>query len=191
MRIVEYQKDTTQPIYQLIKGVGMVAGVFSLIVCALMIANNLSLKKTDPIHSPGLQLLVEKLKTNPNDQALREEIRELDQIARRAFFTSQHFNRTAIYLLVGGLVVMIIAFKSLEAFKTVPPYPDSTQPKDDIVENAKWARKAVTAVGLVLVGFALMIALPWESTMEIPDEVVNNAAKAALEKPKKNKGSGC
>ena len=170
MRVVEYQKSTTALPYQIIKGVGVVAGVFSLVVCILLIANNLSLKKTDPIHSPALQRLVEELKTNPKDQALREEIRELDQIARRAFFTSQRFNRLGIYLMVGGLVVMIVAFKSLEAFKAVPPYPDSTDPKDDIVENAKWARKSVTAVGLVLAGFALMIALPWESTLDMPDD---------------------
>ena len=167
MRIVEYQKQTTALPYQLIKSIGWVAGIFSLVVCALIIANNLSLKKTDPIHSPALQVLVEQLKGEPKNETLREEIRELDQIARRAFFTSQHFNRLGIYLLVGGLVVMVIALKSLEAFKTVPPYPDSSDPKDDIVENAAWARKAVTAVGLVLVGFALMIALPWQSTLDM------------------------
>ena len=170
MRVVEYQKSTATLPYQVIKGVGLVAGVFSLVVCILLIANNLSLKKTDPIHSPALQTLMEELKTNPKDQALREEIRELDQIARRAFFTSQRFNRLGIYMLVGGLVVMVIAFKSLEAFKVTPPYPDSTDSKDDIVENARWARKSVAAVGLVLAGFALMIALPWESTLDISDD---------------------
>ena len=184
MRVVEYKKDTTSPTCQILKGAGIVSAIFSIIVCALMIANGLSLKKTDPIHSPALQKLVEELKTNPNDQALREEIRELDSIARRAFFTSQHFNKMGIWLLVGGLVVMIIAFKSLEAYKTIPPFPDSSDPKDDIVENAKWARKAVTTVGLLLVGFALMIALPWESTLEIPDEVVNQAVAAAAAKGK-------
>ena len=178
MRVVDYQKDTNELPYQLIKGVGMVAGIFSLIVCILLIANNLSLKKTDPIHSPALQRLVEELKTNPQDEGLREEIRELDMIARKAFFTSQRFNRLGIYLLVGGLVVMVIAFKSMEAYKTVPPYPDSSDPKDDIVENARWARKAVTAVGLVLVGFALMIALPWQSTLDLPSDVVDAGTAA-------------
>ncbi|MCB1229837.1 MAG: PQQ-like beta-propeller repeat protein [Verrucomicrobiae bacterium] len=171
MRVVEYQKDTATLPYQLLKNVGKVAGVFSLIVCVLLIANNLSIKKTDPIHSPALQQLIDQLKTNPNDEVLREQVRELDMIARRAFFTSQHFNRLGIYLLVGGLVVMVVAFKSLEAFKTAPPFPDSSDPKDDIVENARWARKAVTAVGLVLVGFALMIALPWQSSLDIPPEI--------------------
>ena len=55
MRIIDYKKSTASLSYRVIKGAGMVAGVFSLIVCGLLIANNLSLKKTDPIHSPALQ----------------------------------------------------------------------------------------------------------------------------------------
>ncbi len=170
MRIIDYKKSTASLSYRVIKGAGMVAGVFSLIVCGLLIANNLSLKKTDPIHSPALQKLVEQLKTDPKNEELREEIRELDQIARRAFFTSQHFNRLGIYLLIGGLLIMVAAFKALESYKLVPPYPDSSDPKDDIVENAKWARKSVAAAGLVLAGFALMIALPWESPLDAKEE---------------------
>lgn len=169
MRVVEYEKSTQSLPYQLIKGAAMVSGIFALVVCSLLIANNLSLKKTDPIHSPALQRLIEELKTNPKDQALRDEIRELDQITRRAFFTSQHFNRMAIYMLVGGLLVMVIAFKSLEAYTALPPFPDSRDPKDDLVEKAAWARKSITSVGLVLVGFALMIALPWESTLDLSE----------------------
>lgn len=165
MRIVEHQKDTTSLPFQLLTGMAWVSGIFSLLVCGLMIANNLSLKKTDPIHSPALAVLIEQLKTDEDNEALREEIRELDHIARRAFFTSQHFNRTAIYLLVGGLVVLVIALKSIESFKGAPPFPDSSDPKDDIVERANWARKAVMAIGLVLTGFALMIALPWKSNI--------------------------
>ncbi len=179
MRVVEYEKETKSLAYQVTRGAGMVSGVFALVVCILLIANNLSIKKTDPIHSPALQNLIEELKAKPNDEALREEIRELDHLARRAFFTSQYFNRLAIYLLVGGLVVMVIAFKSLEAFKTKPPFPDSSAPKDDLVENARWARKSVTAVGLVLVGFALMIALPWESNLDIPEVELAGGADSA------------
>ncbi len=169
MRVVEYKKSTATLSYRVIKGAGLVAGVFSLIVCGLLIANNLSLKKTDPIHSPALLKLVEQLKTDPKNEELREEIRELDHIARRAFFTSQHFNRLGIGLLIGGLIIMVVAFKALENYKLEPPYPDSSDPKDDIVEDAKWARKSVAAAGLVLAGFALMIALPWESPLDKED----------------------
>ncbi len=163
MRIVEYEKDTTSVPYQVLKGVGIVAATFSLIVCVLMVANYLSLKRTDPIHAPALLKLTEELKANPQNAALKEQIRELDYLARRAFFSSQHFNQVAIYLLIGGVVVTVVSFKSLAAYHQRLPYPSSKDPKDDLIGNAQWARKSVTTVGLVLVGFALVIALPWKS----------------------------
>ena len=166
MRVVEYTKKTESVSYRTLQAVGIVAGIFSLVVCLLMIANNLSLKQADPIHSPALLKLLEELKASPQDEAIREEIRELDYLTRRAFFTSQHFNRTAIYLLVGGLVVMVLAFKTLESYKGSVPYPDSKTPKEDLIGNAKWARKSVTAAGLVLFGFALILALPWKSALD-------------------------
>jgi outer membrane protein assembly factor BamB len=106
------------------------------------------------------------MKANPGNQAIKEEIRELDFIARRAFFTSQHFNRLAIYYLLGGLVVTVVAFKALGTYREPVPYPDSKDSKDNLIDDANWARKSVTAAGLVLVGFSLILALPWESPLD-------------------------
>lgn len=168
MKVVELERDTRSVPYQVIRATGYIAGVFSLIVCILMIANNVSLKRLDPVHSPALTNLVAQLKASPRDQAVIEEIRELDYLTRKAFFTSQHFNRTAIFMLVGGLAVTVISFKTLRAYRPAPPYPDSRDPKDDPVADSLWARKSVTSVGLVLVGFALVLALPWRSPLDEP-----------------------
>ena len=166
MRVVEYQKDTSSLTYRVLNGTGLVACVFVAIVVGLMIANTVNLKWTDPIHSPALLKLLEDLKTEPNNAELRREIQELDLLARQAFFTSQEFNQNAIWMIVGGLVVMIAAFKSIEAYRWRFPYPDGRAPKDDIIENARWARKSVTYAGLVMLGFALILALPWKSPLD-------------------------
>lgn len=186
MRIVEHTKNTQSVAYQTLKAIGIIAGIFSLVVSLLMVANNLSLKHADPIHSPTLLKLLEDLKASPKDEAIREEIRELDYLARRAFFTSQNFNRSAIYILVGSLIVMLMAFKSLESFRGSIPYPDSSTPKDDLISNAKWARKSVTAAGLVLLGFALILALPWRSALDDveSDQGVLTDADSAVEATK-------
>jgi outer membrane protein assembly factor BamB len=165
MRIVEYQKETTSIRYRVIKTLGIIAGIFSLVVCLLMIANHLSLKRNDPIHSPALLQLMDELKANPQNEPLKEQIRELDYLARRAFFSSQHFNYLGIFLLLGGLVVMVVSFKTMEAYRARFPYPNSRDPKDDLIADAKWARQTVTVVGLVLAGFALVLAIPWKSPL--------------------------
>jgi hypothetical protein len=72
VRIVERTKNKKSVQYQLSRMLGIAAGVFSLVVCLLMIANNLSIKSTDPIHLPSLDKLVAELKQRPDDIALRE-----------------------------------------------------------------------------------------------------------------------
>ena len=130
-----------------------------------MIANTVGTKKSDPIHFPALLEAKEALNSDRNNEALREEIRELDLMTRKQFFTSQKFNRIAVFMLFGGLIVMVSSFKALETYKAKYFYPDGSDPKDDLIENAAWARKSVTAAGLVMVGFALILALPWKSKL--------------------------
>ncbi len=168
MRIVDYQKKTQSAAYRALWVVGVAAGLFSMVVCALMIMNNFRLKASDPIHTPALQRLVQELKASPQNDALKEQIRELDYLARRAFFTSQHFNQISIWLLLGGVAVTVAAFKALSAYHHQPPYPDARDPKDDLAANALWARKSITVAGLILIGLALSLALPWKSPLDHP-----------------------
>jgi len=179
MRIVVLEPDTKSAPYQVLRVTGYVAAIFSLIVCILLIANNVSVSRLDPVHSPALAKLVDELKANPRDAALREEIRELDLLTRRAFFTSQHFTHVGVALLVGGLAVMVICFKTLNAYRAVPPYPDSGDPKQDLAATALWARKSITAVGLALLGFALVLALPWKSPLDAPPAQAPAAVQAS------------
>ena len=168
MRIVVLEPNTQAAPYTVLRVTGYGAAVFSLVVCILLIANQVSVTRLDPVHSPALAKLVDQLKANPRDATLREEIRELDLLTRRAFFTSQHFTHVGVALLVGGLAVMVICFKTLNAYRAAPPYPDASDPKPDLAATALWARKSVTAVGLVLLGFALVLALPWKSPLDAP-----------------------
>lgn len=166
MRIVEQAPDTTRLAYRVLRGLGVVAACFSAIVLVLMVANTWRLKSADPIHSAALRTLVEQMKASPQDAALRNQIRDLDLLARSAFFGSQHFNQVATWLLVGGLVLAVVSFKSLATYTARVPYPNPADPKDVPAENARWARQSVMAVALVLLGLALTLALPWRSPLD-------------------------
>lgn len=178
MRIVEHPQDTTTVAYRVLRGLAVIAAVFAVVVAVLMIANTARLGTSDPIHSAALKALVEQLKTNPQDQALRDQIRDLDLLARQAFFGSQHFNRLGTWLLAGALVVSVVSFKSLTAYTARVPYPNPADPKDVPAEKARWARQSVIAVALVLVGMALVLALPWKSPLDNAPPVPPSTAKA-------------
>ncbi|MBT5925905.1 MAG: PQQ-like beta-propeller repeat protein [Verrucomicrobia bacterium] len=168
MRVVVLEKDKSSAAYKIIKILGWVSAVLALVVCVLMIGNRAALNRSDPVHSTSLTALMEQLSEDPRNEALKIQIQEMDLLARKAFFASQQFNQRGISVLIGSLIVMVASFKIIGAYEASHPFPDANDPKDDPQEQAQWARKSVTVAGLVLGGFALTLALPWESPLDQP-----------------------
>ncbi len=81
----------------------IVAFIFSFIVAILLMLNYYQLKANDPLELGSMELLVERLKDEPNNEELKNEIRSLDLLARKAFFTSQWQVKTGRYLLAPGV----------------------------------------------------------------------------------------
>ena len=166
MRVVVLEKNRSSAAYKIIKILGWVSAVLAVVTCVLMVLNRAVLNRSDPVHSASLEALIEQLNQDPRNEELRKQIQEMDLLGRKAFFTSQEFNHRGIYLLVGSLVVMLACFKLIDSYEATHPFPDSSDPKDDPREQAKWARKSVTVTGLCLAGFALSLALPWQSPLD-------------------------
>ncbi len=101
--------------------IALIAGIFAVLTGVLLIANYLQYKKTDPVNMTVITSLVERLYTNPADSALREEIRELDLLSRKAYFTSQWQIRTGGYLLLASVALMIISLQIVEYRKKINP----------------------------------------------------------------------
>lgn len=98
-------------------GIAKAAALFSLVVCVMLIANYLQLKSVDPLESPALNSLVERLHDNPNDELLKQDIRALDLLIRKAYFTSQWQIRTGAYLLIFGMLILILAIRYLKSLR--------------------------------------------------------------------------
>ncbi len=182
MRVVEQEKNTTSIAYRGLQALAVIGGVFSFVICILLIVNNLSIRSSDPIHLKALEERQKERRGDPKNEAIKLQIRELDYVARRAFFTSQHFNHMGIYFLVGGLVVTIASYKTLEAYRQPVPYPDSSDPKDDLIDDARWARQSITTGSLVLIGFALYLALTDDSPLDrkgSPEPLKGTSTKSA------------
>ena len=95
----------------LAKKTALIAGVFTALVSLLMILNYLQIRASDPLESEVLQVLVERLSADPGNQALMDEIRQYDLLARKAYFNSLWQIRTGAWLLVIGAVVLIAALR--------------------------------------------------------------------------------
>ncbi|MGZ2371270.1 outer membrane protein assembly factor BamB family protein [Ancylomarina sp. YFZ004] len=139
------------------RGVAIVSGIFAILICAMVIVNYMQINKVDPVNTEVINSLVERLNDNPNDVQLREQIREMDLLVRKAFFTNQWEVRTGAYLLLLSLIVMIIAMQIMRMGKKILPSVDEAY-SQNIISYQQNARKWLSIGGSVLVVVTLILA---------------------------------
>jgi outer membrane protein assembly factor BamB len=139
------------------KRVAIAAGVFSFVVCLLLIANYVQLKKANPINMTVINSLVERLSQNPNDNALRDQIRTLDLLSRKAYFTNLWQIRTGGYLVLAGILIMVIAFQIISLGRKKDPLISKENIENSALEQ-QIARKWIMISGGLIVVVALIIA---------------------------------
>jgi len=91
--------------------VALISGIFCGVVALLLILNFWHMKQHEPLESKTIEVLVERLKNEPNNEELKEEIRSFDLLARKAYFTSRWQVKTGTWLLLFGGIVMAVSLK--------------------------------------------------------------------------------
>jgi len=139
--------------------VGLVAAVFTLVMCCMLIATHSQLKKADPLNDALLVALRERYEDGERGDEMKQDIRRLDLLARKAFFTSQAQIRSGGYAAMGGAVVMLLAFAFFQLATRHVPLPN-----EDSCEGMFWigiARSRVWVAGgaFILVAISLVMAL--------------------------------
>ncbi|MCU0857166.1 MAG: PQQ-like beta-propeller repeat protein [Pontiellaceae bacterium] len=142
----------------------LAAGLFSLILCVLLVADYVRIQNMDPLNDPHLLQLRRELADSPGDWALIEQIRTFDYYARRAFFSSQEQRRTGGWLLLGGTVICFIALKLSNLWK--PELPDIGKPeKEDWFKFNALLRQLLAGAGVLLAAVALFLAFAVQSDL--------------------------
>ena len=105
----------------------ILCALFALAVSILLIANYLQIRAITPLDNPELIKLRQQLAVSPQpDPTLIQEIRALDLLARKAFFTSQAHLRMGGYLLLGSVALMLLSLRLASASNTRPPMPEAS-----------------------------------------------------------------
>jgi outer membrane protein assembly factor BamB len=120
-----------------------------------------------------------KLQENPEDTVLIEQIRALDLLARKAYFTHQWQIRTGSYLLFTFVLVLLLAMKYMSSLEPRLPDLAKVPEPEKTWENRLLSRKYILygGMGLVLLAFVLGIL----SQTEIK--------KIGIVQPEKSQGS--
>ncbi len=115
--IIELKTMNTENRLKLSRNVAVISGIFCLAVAFLLLLNYLQVRRYDPLESKAMEVLVQRLSENPDDDALKNDIRNLDLLARKAYFNSSWQVKTGSYLLLFGALVFALASAGL-------PYPE-------------------------------------------------------------------
>ena len=135
---------------KLSQNIALIAGIFCAIVAMLLLLNFWQVSKSDPIESKALEALVLRLKEEPRNEELKEEIRNFDLLARKAYFNSQWQVKTGAYLLLFGAIVLAFALRIYNSVKSKIEEPETK------LEN-EIASRILAQKGIIIVGAGVMI----------------------------------
>ncbi|NQU55529.1 MAG: PQQ-binding-like beta-propeller repeat protein [Bacteroidetes bacterium] len=138
---------------KLSQNVAVIAGIFCVTVALLLLLNFWQVSKSDPIESKALIALVERLKDDANNEELKQEIRNFDLLARKAYFNSQWQVKTGAYLLLFGAIVLAFALRVYYSAKAKIEEPDTVLENE--IASRILAQKGIIIVGTVVLVFAL------------------------------------
>ena len=130
-----------------------------VIMSILMIVNYIQIKVYKPIEGNTIDLLVKKLEANPDDIQLREQIRVVDLLARKAYFTSIWQIKTGAWILLGSIILLIVSVKIYTKKDTVDV--SNAEKKEQFwAEKSKERNWLIIGVGAIAVlAFALSFNL--------------------------------
>jgi outer membrane protein assembly factor BamB len=146
---------------RLSRNIALVAGIFCVAVSLLLLLNFFQMTKSDPLESEVMQRMIERLGKEPGNAELKEDIRYLDLLARKAYFTSQWQVKTGAWLLFLGAVVFAIALRTNNSLKARIEIPGQ------IVENELKSR--ILSQKWLLAGGAMVLVLTFAASIATVD----------------------
>ncbi|MBK7175322.1 MAG: PQQ-binding-like beta-propeller repeat protein [Bacteroidales bacterium] len=168
---------------RILQQLALAAGLFAFILCILILVNFYQLKRVDPLNSPAMKVMIERLNNHPEDEQLKQEIRELDLLARKAFFANRWQIKTGGYLLAFSLLIVVISLKTIELWRIKHPEIPMSKPGsfwDQRMLNMRWV--TYSGIGLIAISF-LVAYLSHQQLGEQMDRMGLKPAQLAEEQP--------
>ncbi len=159
------KSKTNKTLYAIAKRGALTAAIFAIIISLLLIVNYLQTKSIDPLNSKAISQLMENLRRNPDDTALKEQVRALDLLARKAYFTYQWQIRTGSILLFVFVLVFLTAVKYMSSLKLKLPDLEEGPVPEDTWEHRLLTRRSIIFGGLGLFLLAFILGILSEKEM--------------------------
>lgn len=139
---------------RLLLAVGIGAFATAGVVCLLLLFNYVQFKTTDPLNSPALALMIEEHQRQPENVELAEEIRAMDLLIRKGFFTSIWMLNTGSLLIIISAGAGLLALRVRQSLMLKLPGPAAfgAAEKSDLESQRKLPVSLVPAGILIILG---------------------------------------
>src|SRR4030065_2774326 len=107
--------------FGILKVISQIAGGFTLIVAMTMIFSLVQLKTIDPLDNPVLLSIKDQYDKDPANPSNAEQVRAMDLMARKAYFSSSWQVETGSYLLLAGAIVFILCQRLIAITEKINP----------------------------------------------------------------------
>jgi outer membrane protein assembly factor BamB len=161
-----------------------VAASLLLLVGVILVFAHWRDRTNDPLRSPQLLALKEKLLSSPKDESIKQQIRALDLQLRQRYFRQLGFNQGGAYLLLSAATFFLLAANGARRVRPSLPHPTGTAPTvEHHMTQARWSRYAVSGAGILfalgLAGFALEATTPIPATVVELEKMLAHSGTAA------------
>jgi outer membrane protein assembly factor BamB len=143
----------TEKEVKILKVVSQIAAGFTLIISITMILGLAQLKMINPLDNPALLSVREKFDRDQGNQAIAAQVRAMDLMARRAYFSSRWQVESGSYLMLAGAIVFILCQRLIA--ENEKPQPVVKFTKTDVWYTKRRQRRYLEIFSIVVFVAAL------------------------------------
>jgi outer membrane protein assembly factor BamB len=149
---------------RLLKSISNIAGIFTLVVALTMIFSLIQLKTINPLDNPALLQIKAQYDSDPTNAKNAEQVRAMDLMARKAYFSSRWQVEAGSYLLLAGAVIFILSQRLIAGKEKIQPV-FSTEKPDMMIRNERSRKYLFSAAAVIFItavgaSFFLRAGLP-------------------------------
>jgi outer membrane protein assembly factor BamB len=161
---------------EVFRNIAIVTSVFILLLSSMLIINYFQVRDITPLQTEVVETLKELNDANSENVELQEQIRQLDLLARKAYFVQSGHLKAGIYILLGMIGVLIVCLRFyFENTKEIPN--KEIDPIDEWMlksKSRKYINWGIVGLAAIALGFAFFSS-PYYRSLTVKSSEENDS----------------
>lgn len=161
---------------EVFRNIAIVTSIFILLLSAMLIINYFQVRDITPLQTEVVETLKELNDANSENVELQEQIRQLDLLARKAYFVQSGHLKAGIYILLGMIGVLIVCLRFyFENTKEIPN--KEIDPIDEWMlksKSRKYINWGIVGLAAIALGFAFFSS-PYYRSLTVKSSEENDS----------------